>query len=330
MLLKKPTFYFAIAGAAATIALAAHLNGQDPIEPPPVEPPLNPYQTSVAASGIVEALSENISIGVPEPGLVVKVHVKVWNSVKEGEPLFTLDTRELDSQLAVNEANAAVALATLRRLEDQLARLKNVNDPRAVSAEEVRTKENDVAVAEAQYAAACAQVSQNKVRLERMKVVAPRAGTILQVNVRPGEYAAATPKNPAVVLGDVDHLQVRADVDEQNASRLQPGQVATAYLKGDTTEPIQLRFIRIEPYVVPKVSLTGSSTERVDTRVLQVIYSFERPENQPVYVGQQMDVFVKSEVEAIASKTKTKAVKQLVKDSGYAEGQSQLARNSVN
>src|SRR5262249_44478816 len=149
-----------------------------------------------------------------------------------------------------------------------------------------------------------AQVLQNRVRLERMTVVAPRAGTILQVNLRAGEYASATPKAAAMILGDVEHLQVRADVDEQNAVRLQPGQSATAYLKGDTTAPIELSFVRIEPYVVPKVSLTGASTERVDTRVLQVIYSFERPKDRPVYVGQQVDLFVKSEIAAGAAKVK--------------------------
>src|SRR5262247_3372778 len=99
MLLKKPTFYFAVAGAAATILLVARLNGQSPIKPPPIEPSPKPYAVSVAASGIIEALSENVAIGVPEAGLVTKVHVKVWNSVKEGQPLFTLDDRELKAQL---------------------------------------------------------------------------------------------------------------------------------------------------------------------------------------------------------------------------------------
>jgi RND family efflux transporter MFP subunit len=311
MLLKKPSFYLAVVGTGATIGLVAHLHGQSPIKPPPIEPSPRPYAVSVAASGIIEALSENVAIGVPEAGLVTRVHVKVWDPVQEGQPLFTLDDRELRAQLMVNQANVAVSEATLRRLQDQWTRLKAVNDPRAVSQDEVRTREHDVSVAQAQLEAARAQAAQNKVRLERLTVLAPRTGTILQVNIRPGEYASATPKSPALVLGDVEHLQVRADVDEQNASRLQPGQTATAYLKGDTTEPIQLQFVRIEPYVVPKVSLTGASTERVDTRVLQVIYSFERPGNRPVYVGQQVDLFVKTEIEALAAKVKP--AKQLAK-----------------
>jgi HlyD family secretion protein len=303
MLHKKPTVYLAILGIGATAVMAARMSSPSPEAVPPIDPAVNPYTVSVAAAGIIEALSENVAIGVPEAGLVTKVHVKVSDAVQEGQPLFTLDARELQAQLAVNEANVTVAQATLRRLQDQFVRLKGVSDQRAVSAEEVRTKENDVLVAQAQLEAAQAQVLQNKVRLERLTITAPRAGTILQVNIRPGEYASATPKSAAMMLGDVEHLQVRADVDEQNAPRLQPGQTATAYIKGDTTQPIELRFVRIEPYVVPKTSLTGSSTERVDTRVLQVIYSFKRPQDRAVYVGQQVDLFVKSELPSVALKT---------------------------
>lgn len=312
MILKKTTFYIAIVGTVATAVMASRMSSRQSAAVPPIQPPPKPYETSVAASGIIEALSENVAIGVPEAALVTKVHVEVSDCIKEGQPLFTLDTRELQSQLAVNEANAAVAGATLRRLQDQFARLKGVDDPRAVSAEEVRTKENDVAVAEAQLEMARAQVAQSKVRLKRLTVLAPRAGTVLQVNIRPGEYAAVAPKSAAMVLGEVEQLQVRADVDEQNAPRLQPGQTATAYLKGDSTQPIELTFVRIEPYVVPKVSLTGASTERVDTRVLQVIYSFTRPKDRAVYVGQQVDLFVKSAVPAVAAKVDS--TRQLAKN----------------
>ena len=53
-------------------------------------------------------------------------------------------------------------------------------------------------------------------------------------------------------------------------------------------------FVRFEPFVVPKRSLTGDSTERVDTRVLQVIYRVER-DDLPLFVGQQLDVFIEAE-----------------------------------
>jgi len=57
--------------------------------------------------------------------------------------------------------------------------------------------------------------------------------------------------------------------------------------------------VRIEPYVIPKKSLTGDNTERVDTRVLQVIYRFERP-SFPIYAGQQVDVFIERRTAAVS------------------------------
>ncbi|MFN9739877.1 MAG: hypothetical protein ACK59R_15320, partial [Pseudomonadota bacterium] len=53
------------------------------------------------------------------------------------------------------------------------------------------------------------------------------------------------------------------------------------------------QFVRFEPLVIPKRSLTGNSAERVDTRVLQVVFAFPR-EKLPVYVGQQMDVMIEA------------------------------------
>ena len=72
---------------------------------------------------------------------------------------------------------------------------------------------------------------------------------------------------------------------------VQPNQPAVAFLKGDTRHPLPLRFVRIEPFVIPKRSLTGDSAERVDTRVLQIIFQLDRPQT-PIYVGQQVDVFI--------------------------------------
>jgi multidrug resistance efflux pump len=128
--------------------------------------------------------------------------------------------------------------------------------------------------------------------ISRYTVTAPRDGTVLQLNVRAGEWAGTDPKNPALLFGRIDRLQARVDVDEQNAMRIRSGQKAVAHIKGNRDQPIELKLEYIEPYVVPKTSLTGSSTERVDTRVLQVIFSFAPPDSFRVYVGQQIEVFI--------------------------------------
>ncbi len=87
---------------------------------------------------------------------------------------------------------------------------------------------------------------------------------------------------------------MRVDVDEQDSWRIQTNLRASAYVRGRSDVAIPLTFARMEPYVIPKTSLTGSSTERVDTRVLQVIYTFRQPQDFRVYVGQQMDVYIEA------------------------------------
>ena len=275
---------------------------------PPVMPPAKPFKQAVAATGIIEALSENVAIGVPLPGLVTEVLVKVNDSVKKDQPLLKLDDRDLQAERLstralqeISRAQLAVSTAQLRKLETQLARLTSVTDSRAVSQDDIENRTQDVAVAQAQLAATQAQLTSAQTSLtrldlliERHTVRAPRDGTLIQLNIRAGEYAATTPKTPAMILGDTENLQIRADIDEQNATRIRSGQQAYGYLKGDPNITFPLEFIRVEPYVIPKISLTGSSTERVDTRVLQVIYSLVRPADLPLYVGQQVDVFIEA------------------------------------
>ncbi len=99
------------------------------------------------------------------------------------------------------------------------------------------------------------------------------------------------PGDPLILLGATEPVHVRVDVDGNDAWRIKSGAAATGFLRGNKNLKTAMRFVRFEPYVVPKKSLTGDSTERVDTRVLQVIYSFDRG-SLPIYVGQQMDVFI--------------------------------------
>lgn len=267
-----------------------------------IEPALNPYQQTIAASGIVEAADKNISIGAPEEGIVARLFVKVGDTVEKSAPLFQLDVRTLEAELIAQEAVVEVKVALLARLQDQYNRLKTVSDPRAISVDELKTKENDVRVAEAELASSRAALLKTKKLIERLTVCAPIGGVILQNNIREGEYVSKN--NSTLILGNIDHVQVRADIDEQNAGWFNPNNSAIAYPKNNTNIPIKLRFVRVEPYVVPKVSLTGSTGERVDTRVLQVIYAFDQPDNYHVYVGQQIDLFINRKLDEAQNETR--------------------------
>ncbi len=155
--------------------------------------------------------------------------------------------------------------------------------------------DREIAVAEAEVFSAKATVEGARVNLERHTVQALVPAQVLQVNVRPGQFAGQLNNNTLLVLGDTGTLHVRADIDEQDLDRFVKGAKAYAYLRGRSEPVYELTPYRVEPYVIPKRNLTGENSERIDTRVLQVIYalpgSVKRGE---LYVGQQMDVFIEA------------------------------------
>jgi len=288
------------------IALAKAQGNKPPAPPPLAEPARSPYKFSIAATGIIEAARENVNVATTKPGLVIKVWAGVGSDVKTGDPLFQIDPREamasivsLRAQVAVENATVTSNRVTLAEARDQLKRISSAASARAVTEDERQRRVFAVQLAEVQIArslaseeAAKAQLAQAETELEVLTVRASRDGRILRLNIHEGEYANVNPPEPLMVLGDIDTLQIRADVDEQNAPLVETGREAKAFVKGSTQNALPLTFVRIDPFVVPKKSLTGDSTERVDTRVLQVIFNLKKPEGKPLYVRQQVDVYI--------------------------------------
>ncbi len=265
-----------------------------PIAAPVVQPAQAPYETFVAGSGIIEASSENISIASPLAGVIKEVFVKAGDKVSVNQPLFSLDDRAILAELLVNEAQVTKAKASLADAETQLSIYRGVKDERAITRGELLKRESALLLAQAGVAQADATVMASRTTIDRMTIRSPLNGEVLQLRARVGEFAPAQIMiTPLMVLGTVYPLGVRVDIDENDAWRVESGRPGLATLRGNTTLSFPLTFVRFEPYVVPKRSLTGESTERVDTRVLQVIYSFDRG-TLPIYVGQLVDVFIES------------------------------------
>lgn len=152
----------------------------------------------------------------------------------------------------------------------------------------------DIDTAKAEVAQARREVERVKADLARMMVAAPIDGEILQCKIRVGEYAQAGPLNqPLILMGDTSHLNVRVDIDEQDAARVRADAPAIASPRGDGACRYALRFVRFEPYVIPKKNLTNDASERVDTRVLEALFALDA--GSRVWPGQQMDVFIKAQ-----------------------------------
>jgi HlyD family secretion protein len=219
------------------------------------------------------------------------------------------------------EARVREAQANLADAEVQMRLIESVTDKRAVRDEDVQRRRvaygaaqarlaeaqaqlalikagawaPDIAVAKSEVAQAEAQLKLVETNVDRLIMRAPIAGVILQNKVRLGQYAQCGPlSEPLMILGSVTPLHVRVDMDEHDAWQVRGGARAVASPRGNGSLKISLEFVRFEPYVIPKKSLTGDTTERVDTRVLQVIYRV-KDQNAPLYVGQQMDVYVETQ-----------------------------------
>ncbi|MFZ2451887.1 MAG: efflux RND transporter periplasmic adaptor subunit [Methylovulum miyakonense] len=299
-----------LAGAGFIFATYTVISGSQPmpVAAAVVEPASAPFKAFIAGSGIIEAQSQNITVGTPLSGIASSVTVKVGDKVKAGQPLFYLDDREAQSAMAIKRADLAkaqaevnVALANVNESQALSRLAEAVSDKRAISAEELLKRHNTVLVAKAQLDSAKAVVRQAEAgigdiqtTLDRMVVRAPVDGEVLQVNLRPGEFAqAGGVGTDLLILGNLEQLHIRVDIDENDAWRFDKNTKAVAYLRGNRDFKFDLQIAYVEPFVVPKKSLTGDSTERVDTRVLQALYRFDRKQSS-VYVGQQMDVFIEA------------------------------------
>lgn len=196
-----------------------------------------------------------------------------------------------DQTLAsVQEADGGVSVAQ-GGVSDAMSRIasakSSVQSARAVVVEGQET----AIAARAGSAQAAAQARVVATDLDRLIVRAPISGQVLRLNVRLGEFASAGPlASPLVSMGAVDPLHVRVQIDEEDAARISAGAPAEATLRGDAATRIPLTFVRFEPQAIPKTNLNGGG-ERIDTRVVEAIYAFNRGELS-AFVGQQMDVFV--------------------------------------
>jgi HlyD family secretion protein len=341
--------WFTIAAAVLGVGVALWAVMASTVAPPVLDaedsPPSNPFPHGVAATGAVEASSRNIRVAATEPGLVTKVFVRVNDQVKEGDPLFQLDPRASEAELAKAAASVQVARRELERMRAlprpaELARLKaSLDQAKARTEHATKEKErterirsrgaaseqefdqsslavleataaraqaqadfdqaragawkNDLLVAEANLLEAEAQQHVIRSRLDRLTVRSPVNGTVLKRYLEPGEVAPPG-SQPAIVVGDLSVLHVRAHVDERDAHRLAPQGRAVCFIRGQTGLLQDLVLVSVEPLAVPKNQLSASTSEVVDVRVIEVVFRIETARKSALllYPGQVVDVFI--------------------------------------
>lgn len=270
----------------------------------------------------VERVGAHVKAGdalfrVDDRQLKAQLGLAVAKAAAARAQLARLKSQPRPEEIPPSEAKVQAAKANADRTLDEYRRARSLVDQHAVSEQESVGKRllNEVAVeqwhqTQREHAlllagawkpdldVACAavdqaeaEVAQIKTEIERAVVRAPIEGEVLQVNVRAGESVSGQPQQALMLLGQIHPLHVRADIDEHDIVEFRPDAKAVLQLRGTNNRHYPLKFVRVEPYVVAKRWLTGDNTERVDTRVLQVIYEVEQLDSA-AYVGQQVDVFI--------------------------------------
>jgi HlyD family secretion protein len=289
---NKIIFGLSIIGIIAGLVAAYFFGRERKAQPPVFQPVSSPFETAIYANGIVESdqpSGANINIYPEVTGPITRVLVHEGQQVSAGTPLFTIDD-------SVPSANRELAAANLKAAHDQYdkRRASYDLDPKSISKDALDTAADAV-----DQAAAALKVAD--VLLQKYTLKAPVDGVVLALNTTVGSYVSSQGAydaytqglDPLVVMGAPQaFLAVRCYVDEILISRLpNPWHIQAQLSIRGTDIKVPLEFVRVQPYVSPKIELSNQRQERVDLRVLPVIFRFERKDT-PVYPGQLVDVFI--------------------------------------
>jgi len=289
---NKVIFTIAIIGILAGLVAAYIFGVERKAQPPVFKPVSNPYESAIYANGMIESEQPNganINIFPQVSGPITRVLVQEGQQVKAGTPLFTIDD-------SVQRANTELAEANLKAARDQYDKRRAAYDidPKSISKDVLDSAEDTVIQATSALKAANAL-------LQYYSLKAPVDGVVLAVNAAIGGYVSSQGNydtytelfDPLVVMsGPQDYMDVRCYVDEILVSRLPSKWHIQAQMQITGTDiKVPLEFVRVQPYISPKIELSNQKQEQVDLRVLPVIFRFEK-KDAPVYPGQMVDVFI--------------------------------------
>lgn len=169
-------------------------------------------QDGISASGVVVPL-RTARLAFPAAGRVKSVEVQVGDQVQEGQTLVQLDTAILEAKVREAEANLAAAQAQVRYLK-------------RLGSDQVHLESAEAEVARAQALLDLAKAN----LVNQATLTAPFAGTIVAVDVAPGE--TVVPGRVVIVLGDLSQFQVETtDLSERVVSKVRVGQAATIFIE---------------------------------------------------------------------------------------------------
>jgi len=255
-----------------------------------------PFDTFIAATGIVEPASKKIIIGANISSLVTKVNVNDGDKVKKGDVLFYLDNTLLQHKIAMMKAQREVELAKIHTAQDQFGLLQEFKktSPQMVTNQKFMTSKNTLKMARTSLKALDQKIEILQKELTFYTIQSPIDGMVLYSDLTKGSYFNKNSTNPLLILGSQKYT-IKVSINEYDIAKFRSDTPAMAFVRGHPALKTSLKHLYTIPYVKPKTSLTGSATERTDTRVLQAVYAIESNDKFPLYVGEQLDIFIKTD-----------------------------------
>ena len=304
---QKLLFAIALLGVVAGV-VSAFVYGVTLPTQPPLSVSRDPYSNGFYAEGIIQSAQSNgddVNIFPQVAGPAVHVYVRPGAQVARGAPLLAIDDSVQRQVVAEDVAKAAAARATLRYQQDQLAVLlkQRALDSRSVSHLALVTAQDNVRIAREDLRVAVEAQAADTALLREYVLRAPVAGVVLRNVATVGSYLSpqgvydtyTQGYDPIIVMKPRStELQVKAYLDEILVPRLPSSGAIEAqmFIRGGNGVGIPLQFVRIEPYVIPKIELSDERQEQVDTRVLPIIFRFKPAAGTPLYPGELVDVYV--------------------------------------
>jgi RND family efflux transporter MFP subunit len=187
-------------------------------------------------------------------GYLVRWYKDIGSRVQQGELLATIDTPEVDQELNQTKAARQQIVAQLELAKTSAERWENLRKSDSVSAQEADQQTSAYKQAQANLAAADANVR----RLEQLegfkKVYAPFSGVLTKRNVDPGALINAGAGAAGRELFDiarVDPLRVYTSVPQAYAPYIKVGAVTTVTLQEFPGQKFSARIARTAEAIDP-------------------------------------------------------------------------------
>ncbi|MEM1074526.1 MAG: efflux RND transporter periplasmic adaptor subunit [Pseudomonadota bacterium] len=188
-------------------------------------------------------------------GTVQDVLVLEGALVQAGDVLARLDTelleilaRQADARLAEANAGITIAVSSVNRARNALARIEGLRDTTSFSTSRFDDAQSDffqaqglLAEAEARVKTAEANLAETRYQLERAQIIAPFPGIVLAVSTNPGEFISSGA--PVVSLLDVGSIEIEASVPSRYVGVLDPGLQVVGFTETEHALDLSVRVL---------------------------------------------------------------------------------------